>query len=75
LQMPEGLTPDAGYRGGNSGAPASSGNEVKAVDISPSAMPPSFDAGKPAKPSASQGGNPTSRYFDLNRFDKEDVAR
>ncbi|MCI2807615.1 ankyrin repeat domain-containing protein [Eoetvoesiella caeni] len=71
LQMPEGLTPDAGYRSGNSRAPAaSSGNEVKAVDISPPAIPPSFDTGKPAKPSATEG-NATSRYFDLNRFDKD----
>lgn len=71
LQMPEGLAPGSGYRSGNSGAPAvSSGNDVKAVDISPPAIPPSFDAGKPAKPSATQG-NATSRYFDLNRFDKD----
>lgn len=74
LQMPDGLTPDAVYRSTGVAPAGSVANGVKAVDISPPTIPPSLGTGQPAKPSSTEG-NATSRYFDLNRFDKEDVGR
>lgn len=69
LQMPDGIAPDAGSRGNSPAQGSSAVNEVKAVDISPPAVPPSLGTGQPAKRSNTEG-NSTSRYFDLNRFDK-----
>lgn len=61
--------------GSNGQASQQSGQgDVKAVDIRPSAVPPSLTPDK--KPEATQSqpsDNSTSRYFDLKRFDTDPV--
>ncbi|TAL76742.1 MAG: ankyrin repeat domain-containing protein [Burkholderiaceae bacterium] len=61
--------------GGNGQASQHSGqDDVKAVDIRPSAVPPALTPDKrPATTQSQSSDNSTSRYFDLKRFDTEPV--